>query len=216
MQRQKEDKKRIILGITGNFGSGKTTVSKMLAKGGLSIIDADEIAHAVIKQGNIAYKRIVASFGKDILDKDGQINRKKLAGLVFDNKELLQKLNKIVHPRVIAIIRKQINNAKLKNVILDAPLLIEAGLKGTVDKIIAVKIDRKVQIERIKKRTAFSQADILKIIKSQIPQNELLRLADFIIDNSGTIVETRKQVTRVFQELFGKKEKPDESKNTRP
>ena len=202
MRRQSQNKKRLILGITGSFGSGKTTVAKMFASHGARLIDADKIAHNVIKPGNIAYKRIITDFGKNILNKNKEINRGKLARIVFNNRKLLNRLNNIVHPQVIRIIRKQIETSKSKLIILDVPLLIEAGLKTIVDKIIVVKITGKEQIERAKFKTSLSRVDILKRIRSQVSQNVKLRFGNFIIDNSGTIKETRKQVMQIRRQLW--------------
>jgi len=202
MRRQSQNKKRLILGITGSFGSGKTTVAKMFASHGARLIDADKIAHNVIKPGNIAYKRIITDFGKNILNKNKEINRGKLARIVFNNQRLLKRLNNIVHPQVIRIIRKQIETSKSKLIVLDVPLLIEAGLEKIVDKIIVVKTNKEKQIERIQSKTSLGRKDIFKRIRFQIPQNVKLRLADFIIDNSGTIKETRKQVMQIRRQLW--------------
>ena len=201
MQRQSQNKIRPILGITGSFGSGKSTVAKMFALHGARLIDADKIAHNVIKPGNIAYKKIIVGFGKGILDKNSRIDRKMLARIVFNDKKLLQKLNKIVHPQIIGIIKKQIKNAGAKAIILDAPLLIEAGLKGLVDKIIVVKISKEKQIRRLIKNTSLGRVDILKRIRSQVPLHVKSRFADFIIDNSGTIEETKRQVNEICKKL---------------
>ncbi len=201
MQRQSQNNKRLILGITGSFGSGKTTVAKMFALHGARLMDADKIAHNVIKPGNIAYKRIIADFGKKILNKNKEINRSKLARIVFNNRKLLNRLNNIIHPQVIRVIKKQIQASKSKIIVLDVPLLIEAGLKRIVDKIIVVQITREKQIQRIKNRTSLNRQDILKRIRSQFSQNAKLRFADFIIDNSGTIGETKKQVNEICKKI---------------
>jgi dephospho-CoA kinase len=201
MKRQSQNKPRLILGITGSFASGKTTVAKMFASSGAKLIDADKIARAVVKPGSTIYKRIIASFGKDILGKSKEIDRKKLSGIVFNNKNLLNRLNKIVHPEVIRIIKKQIETSKGKIIVLDAPLLIEAGLKGIVDKIIVVEITRKKQIQRAKFKTSLGRVDILKRIRSQIPQNVKSRFADFIIDNSDTLGQTRRQANEICKKL---------------
>lgn len=195
------DKKRFILGITGSFGSGKTTVARIFKSFGAKIIDADKLAHKCIRPENPAYKRIVNVFGKDILNKNRTINRENLARIVFNNKNFLKRLDKIIHPQVIRIIKQQINTAKSKIIVLDAPLLIEAGLRQIVDKIIVVKITRKKQIERIKNKTFLGSLDILKRIKSQISLSRKVRLADFVIDNSGTINKTRSQVVRIWKKL---------------
>jgi dephospho-CoA kinase len=202
MRRRSQNKKSLILGITGSFGSGKSTVAKIFVSTGAELIDADRIAHKVIKPGGAVYKKIVLNFGKGILGKNKDIDRKKLSRAVFDNNKLLKRLNCIVHPQVIRIIKQQIINSKSKLVILDVPLLIEAGLKNLVDKIAVVKITRKKQIERIKRKTSLKRIDILKRIRFQASQNEKLRFADFIIDNSGTITETRKQVNQIRRLLW--------------
>jgi dephospho-CoA kinase len=125
----------------------------------------------------------------------------KLAGIVFDNKGLLKKLNKIIHPEVIRIIRNKIKKSKSKIIVLDAPLLLEAGLRRMVDKLIVVKIKRAEQLERIKRKFSFSREDMLKRIKHQMPLQLKVRLADFVIDNSGTIKETEQQVKEVWKKM---------------
>lgn len=200
--RRLPSKRKIILGITGSFGSGKSTVARIFKSFGAQVIDADKIAHGCILFGTKTYKRIIRLFGKDILQKKGIINRRKLAEIVFNNKNLLKKLNNIIHPEVIRIIRSQIKLSKARIVVLDAPLLIEAKLKGLVDKLIVVKINRVKQVKRIQGKTSLSSTDILKRVRSQIPLREKARLADFIIDNNGPIRETRKQVERIRRLLW--------------
>lgn len=202
MPRQSQNRQKLILGITGSFSSGKTTVARMFASGGAKLIDADKIAHSVLKPGCRAYKKIVASFGKGILAKNARINRKKLSGIVFNNKILLEKLNAIVHPRVVGIIKEQIKNSRSKVIVLDVPLLIEAGLVKLVDKIIVVKANTKKQIQRAKIKTSLGRVDIMKRIRSQVPLRVKLGLADFIIDNSGSIDKTRNQVAQIRRQLW--------------
>ena len=197
MKRQKRNKRRIILGITGTFGSGKSTVANMFKSSGAELIDADKIAHRVIRPGSGIYKKIINAFSGGILKKNKTIDRKKIAKVVFKDKKLLQKLNRIIHPEVISMIKNQIKASSRKIIALDAPLLIEAGLVGMVDKLIVVSIHKKKQIERALKKTSLSEADILKRIKAQIPLKDKIRLADFVIDNSGTIEKTRKQVVSI-------------------
>ena len=201
MQRQRHNKEKVVLGITGSFGSGKTTVARIFQSFGAKIIDADRIAHRVIKPGRPIYKKIINIFGKDVLNKNRTINRHRLAKIVFNNKNLLKRLNKIIHPQVIRIIKTKIKTTRAKVIVLDAPLLIEARLKNLVDKLIVVKIDRAKQIERLIKKTSLSKKDTLKRIRHQMPLADKVRLADFVIDNSGSIGRTKKQVERFFQKL---------------
>jgi dephospho-CoA kinase len=202
MKERRKNKKSIILGLTGSFGSGKTTVARIFKSSGAKIIDADRIAHRSIKPKGKIYKRIINIFGEDILTKNRTINRNKLADIVFNNKNLLKTLNKIMHPEVTRIIKSKIKTSKAKVIVLDAPLLIEAGLKNLVDKLIVVKIAKRKQIERIQHKTGLAKLDILKRIKSQISQNVKSRFANFVIDNSGSIKETKKQVETIRRSLW--------------
>ena len=201
MPGRKPNRKRIVLGVTGSFGSGKTTVAGIFRSYGAEIIDADRIAHSCIAGGTLGYKRICKAFGKDILKKNRTIDRVKLARIVFDNKGLLKKLNKIIHPEVIRIIRNKIKKSRAKIIVLDVPLLLEAGLRRMVDKLIVVKIKRAEQLERIQRKFSFSREDILKRIKRQMPLQLKVRLADFVIDNSGTINRTKIQVREIWRKL---------------
>lgn len=201
MKGQKRPKK-IILGITGSFGSGKSTVASIFKSYGAKIIDADKISHGIISPGGKIYKKIVNTFGPSILKKDKAVDRNKLAKIVFNEKRLLRSLNKILHPEIIKIIKKKIRSLYSKVVVLDAPLLIEAGLEKLADKIIVVKINREQQLKRIQKRTSLSKADILKRTRLQFPLSRKIRLADFIIDNNGTMKETKKQVAQIRRLLW--------------
>ncbi|MDD5730646.1 MAG: dephospho-CoA kinase, partial [Candidatus Omnitrophica bacterium] len=141
-------------------------------------------------------------FGKSILKKDGKVNREKLGKIVFEGESsLLLKLNSITHPEIIRLIRKSIAKSAKKIVILDAPLLIEAGLKALVDKLIVVNIDPRIQVKRIQARTKLSRRQISDRIKRQIPLEKKLRLADFIIDNSKTFVKTKAQAAEIWKIL---------------
>jgi dephospho-CoA kinase len=202
MRRQSLNKKRIILGLTGDFGSGKTTVAKIFKSSGFRIIDADKIAHQAIKPGSKIYNRIIEAFGRDILSFNGNINRQRLAQLVFKEERLLKKLNQIMHPQIISTIKQKLSAAKERLIILDAPLLIESGLDSLVDGLIVVKADRKIQINRLLKRTFLDKREILRRIKSQLSIRHKLRLADFIIDNSGNLKKTKEQVGVIRRQLW--------------
>ncbi len=202
MKKQSLGKGKIILGLTGSFGSGKSTVAGIFKSFGAKVIDADKIAHSLIKPGNKIYKKIINAFDRSILKKNKTISREKLAKIVFNNKRLLEKLNSIVHPEVIRVIRQKIRSSSAGIFVLDAPLLIEAGLANIVDKLIVVTITMKKQIERISNKTGLSRTDILKRIRAQMPLGNKIRLADFVIDNSGRIEKTKNQVRQIRRVLW--------------
>jgi dephospho-CoA kinase len=201
MKRQSQNKRKITLGLTGSFGSGKTTVARIFRSYGAQVLDADKLAHGCIARGTPAYERIIHTFGKGIIKKNRIIDRNKLAEIVFNNINLLIKLNNIVHPHVLRIIKSKINSSKSNVTVIDAPLLLEAGLDKIVDKLIVVKLNLSQQIKRIQKRTALKKADILKRICSQIPLRQKVSIADFVVDNSGTIQETKKQVKDIWKKM---------------
>ena len=166
------------------------------------MIDADKIARGCLKPKAPTYKKIIGCFGKGILNNNGQIDRAKLAGIVFNNKALLKKLDAIAHPQVIRVVKDETKRVKEGAVIIDAPLLVEAGLEKLVDKLIVVSISRDKQLRRLKKRDGLSPSLISKRIKSQLPQKEKERLADFVIDNSGTIKQTEKQAALIWRKVW--------------
>jgi len=192
MPKQKKQNK-MVLGVTGTFGSGKSTVAGMFKVLGAEIIDADKLAHACLRPGDICYRKIRTLFGT--------VERKKLARLAFNDAELLQKLNSIIHPQVIQVILERIKKTKAKLIVLDAPLLIECGLNKVVDKLIVVSITGKEQLSRLKK-AGFNKSEVSERLKAQIPLSAKMRLADFIIDNSGTLKETEEQVMLIRRKLW--------------
>jgi dephospho-CoA kinase len=202
MKRQEQNKKKIIIGITGTFGSGKTAVANVFRSFGARVIDADKIAHRLLIPGSQAYGKIIRNFGPAILRKDKTIDRRRLSAIVFEDKKKRNKLNNITHPEVIRIIKRRIRDSSSKVIVLDAPLLIEAGLINLVDKLIVVTISPKKQIARLLAKTPLDRGQILKRINAQIAQNQKIRLADFIIDNSASIKQTRKQVQKIRRILW--------------
>ncbi|HLD82886.1 MAG TPA: dephospho-CoA kinase [Candidatus Omnitrophota bacterium] len=193
---------KIILGLTGSFGSGKSTVAGFFKALGAKIIDADKLAHKAARPEHKVYKRIVRAFGLGILDKNKRIDRKSLAGLVFKDKGRLLRLNRIVHPQVIRLIKREIETSKKNVIVLDAPLLIEAGLRGIVDKLIVVKVNKAKQVKRAKAKYGLGRQEALSRINSQMPLHRKVRLADFVIDNNRDVKNTKKEVLRVWRRLW--------------
>ncbi|MCX5708550.1 MAG: dephospho-CoA kinase [Candidatus Omnitrophica bacterium] len=196
MKKRKQNKK-LIVGLTGSFGTGKSTVAGMLRTSATRVIDADRISHDLIKPHGKVYKNIIRLLGKGIAGKNGVINRRDLGKKVFSSRNYLVKFNKIMHPAIISKIQLRIKKAKEEVVILDAPLLFETGLVRIADKVVVVKASLDNQIRRVQKKSGLSKAEIILRIKSQIPLKEKLRLADFVIDNNGTVANTRKQAVLI-------------------
>lgn len=192
----------MIIGLTGSFGTGKTFVASIFKSLGAKVIDADEIAHDVIKKGTKAYKGIVVAFGPGILGSNREIDRRRLAERVFVNKAAILRLNRLVHPEVIRVIRRSVKTAPQKAVIvIDAPLLVEAGLLNIVDKLVVVKSSKKRQIERCRKKFYIKKKEVLKRIGSQMSMKRKLKMADFVVRNDGTKKATKDQVRKVWREI---------------
>jgi len=189
----------MIIGITGSFGSGKTTVAKMFAKLGAYAIDADKIYHSLIRPGKSCYKKIVRQFGKGMLGRTGQIDKGKLGKIVFKDKAKLKTLNRLTHPEVIKEIKKIIKAGKGKVIVIEAPLLIESGFYKQVDKVILVANDREEQVKRIRESRGLAAKETFKRIRMQMPFKKKLAFADFIIDNSGSKLGTLNQVTEIWK-----------------
>ena len=191
-----------VIGLTGGFGTGKTFVASLLRSSGAVVLDADRIAHDCIAKGKPAYRKIVAAFGPDVLGAGRRIDRTKLAAVVFGDTGRVRRLNRIVHPDVIAVIRRSLKKAGEDDiVVIDAPLLVEAGLARTVDSLIVVTCPRNAQIARCMKKFCLGRQDVLKRIGNQIPMAKKVAMADFVIDNGKTKDGTRRQVKRIWKEI---------------
>jgi len=198
MPKQKRNEP-LIIGVTGDIGSGKTTVALVFKKLGADVIDADKLAHEAISSKSPSYKKIIYLFGETVLGKNKQINRRKLGKIVFADRKLLLKLNRIIHPEVIKQIKNRIAGSKKQMVVLDVPLLIESGLHKITNKVIVVKTNAPQRIHRIKNKLSLSGSEISKRQGFQLPLREKMRLADFIIDNNGTIDKTKEQVEKIVR-----------------
>ncbi len=194
----------IIIGLTGGIATGKSTLSQMFKQSGIPVIDSDDIAKDVLVINQPAYIKVIEEFGEDILLCTGHINRKKLAKIVFDDMDKLEKLNSIVHPEVKKIVIEEINKYNVLGhdiVVLDVPLLFESNFDKLCNLTVVVFTDEKTQIDRLMKRDNLELEDALKRIKAQKNIGEKIRLADFIIDNSLSILETRKQYNSLLRKI---------------
>lgn len=183
--------KSTIIGLTGGSGCGKTTVANILKELGGYIIDADKIAHEVIKKGQKAYYEIIDFFGKNILTKEKDIDRKALGSIVFSNEEKLKALNSITHKYILKEIKYQIDSMKkegvYKYIVLDAPLLIETNLHKIVDTVWVVYAEKEDRIKRLLKRDNLPREIIIKRIESQTDFEKIKPFADFIIYNKDNL-----------------------------
>ncbi|MCY9186909.1 dephospho-CoA kinase [Bacillus halotolerans] len=191
----------LVIGLTGGIASGKSTVANMLIDKGITVIDADIIAKQAVEKGMPAYRKIIDEFGEDILLENGDIDRRKLGALVFTNEQKRLALNSIVHPAVREEMLKRRDESIANQetfVVLDIPLLFESKLESLVDKIIVVSVTKELQLERLTKRNQLTEEEALSRIRSQIPLEEKVSRADNVIDNSGTLEETKQQLEEIL------------------
>jgi len=194
--------KPLIIGLTGNIGTGKTTILRLLAARGAYTIDADEIAHRVIEPGGSAYEAVVAAFGPEILNADATINRKRLAQIVFADPACLARLEQIVHPAVRDAINALIEQTTAPVVVIEAIKLLEAGMAVTLcDQVWVVTSPVEQQIERLMAERGMSREEAMARMASQSPQAFKIGQADVIIENNGTLADLERQVEAAWQRL---------------
>ncbi len=199
------------IGLTGGIGSGKTAVSDYFASLGTPVIDTDIIARQLVKPGSDASQAILKAFGKHLIDHDGNLDRKQLAQIVFNDESQRHKLEVILHPRINHEIERQLaalkqassditkKNQANKYVIIVIPLLIEAGLQQSVDRILAIDADEKIRLQRVYLREQRSKEEILKIIQTQTGRQTLIDSADDVISNNGDLEQLHRQISDLHQ-----------------
>ncbi len=192
------------VGITGSFGTGKSTVAWMFARQGAKVLDADEIVHELMAPRGKCFKAVLRQFGPGILQ-HGRIDRKKLAGLVFADPDKLKKLENIIHPAVKREIQQRLKelakHTENRIVAVEVPLLLEAGWTHLVDCVIVVTANRSAQLKRIQSRQRMVKEEIFRRIQSQMPLKEKIKMADFVVDNSRDLRKTKNQVKNIWEHL---------------
>ncbi len=197
----------IAVGITGSLGTGKTTVSTLLGELGAKVYNADKIAHDLIRKGQCCYEPMIELLGEEVLS-GSEIDRKKVAAVVFDDPKKLKAIEKIIHPFVLKVIREEINrhrepkSYKEKVLVFDVPLLFESKADRLMDLRIAVVADQSTQISRVVKKMGLSEEQALVRIKAQWPLKEKAQKADMIIDNNDSKLKTRKQVEKIWKKIL--------------
>jgi dephospho-CoA kinase len=203
------------VGLTGGIASGKSVVGEMLAELGAHLVQADHIAHALMEPGEPVYNEVVRHFGREILNSDGSVNRGKLAEVAFgppgsnEGSPRVADLNRIVHPAVIRSQEEWMHAVSLQDphgvAVVEAALLIEAGAAKRFDRLIVVTCDLEQRAERFARRQKVdlktARAEVRRRMAAQLPDEEKIKLADYAIDNSGSLEQTREQVRQVWQKL---------------
>jgi len=194
-----------VIGLTGNIGSGKSTVAEMFRQLGAKKIDADSIARKIVEPGERAWKEIKDVFGDEVISSDQSIDRQKLGDIVFNDVSKRALLDNITHPKIFDEINNLVNEYEKDHsnvVIIEAALIIEkGGLLDLIDKLILVVVDEDTQTKRIKLRDDIPSDQIQSRIKSQMQISEKKKYADYIIDNNGSVLKTRTQVNKIWKEI---------------
>ena len=193
------------VGLTGNIATGKSYAAAHFEQLGAHVIDADRVVHELLKSGTPTYQKIVDAFGEGILLEDGSIERSRLAEIVFFNEEKRSLLNSITHPAVKDGIKRRISLFDQKReagiVIVDAALMVETGGYRDYHRLIVVACDRSLQLARLMNRDGLTEHEALARMTSQMPIEEKIKLADYVIDTSGTLKSTENQVDAIYREL---------------
>lgn len=193
----------LTIGLTGSIASGKSTVANMFEQFNIPIVDADKIAREVVEPGEVAYEKIVDTFGREILQSNQEIDRKKLGSIVFSDETERKKLNNIVHPAIRKEMLRQKEDYIASGeqcVVMDIPLLFESKLFHFVDQILVVYVDEQTQLRRLMNRDQSTEEEARQRINSQISLKEKAEQADAVIDNSGTKEESLEQLKEVLIE----------------
>ena len=192
------------LGLTGGIATGKTTISNYLKSIDIPVLDADEYARKVVEPGTPGLDEITNTFGEQVLRADGSLNRKLLGQIVFNDSSARQTLNDITHPRIQQMMADELHRLAEQQtplVILDIPLLLENNNVAGADAVMVVSIPESLQLTRLMQRNNLTEKEAHARISAQMPLVEKEKLADFVIDNSGTISNTQKQVEKVIQKI---------------
>ncbi len=195
----------IFVGLTGGVATGKSTIAKMLERCGALVIDADVLAHQVMEPHKPAWRAIVKTFGKAVVNPDRTINRQALGAIVFRNRARLRRLEQIIHPRVAReqarLTRQAVRKDPKAVVIYDVPLLYEAGIDARVDKVVVVTADRETQISRLQKRNGLTRTEAIRRIRNQWPLRKKVAAADYVLHGTTTRRRLMTLVKALYREL---------------
>ncbi len=193
-----------IIGLTGGIASGKSTVAKILRELGAPIVDADQVARDVVEPGTPALEEIVARFGPEVVDADGRLERKRLGDIVFADDDARAALNAIIHPRIAAASQQRIAALAAAGepiVVYEAALIVENKLTSWMEALIVVSVSRDVQVQRLMARDGIDAIAAEARLAAQLPLEDKVAVADYVVDNSGTLEQTRAQVERLWARI---------------
>lgn len=194
----------LLVGLTGNIASGKSTVAQLLSEHGATIIDADVLARRAVEKGSSVYDAIVKRWGTSILAPDGNLDRVALRRVVFSDSTELEALNDLVHPEVERLRKARVADAKSRGdklVVCDIPLLFEKKMVDRFDKIVLVDAARPLRLERLVKERGLRETEAMDMIAAQMPAELKRARADYVIDNGGTLSELTRKVDDLWAEL---------------
>ena len=191
-----------VIGLTGGIATGKSTVSRILSDRA-AIVDADLLAREIVEPGQEAWREIVGLFGREALREDETLDRAYLRGIVFKEPAKRRRLEEITHPRIRALARQRIVERSRDHdfVIYDAPLLFEAKIHHWLRPVLLVACSLETQQQRLRQRDGLTEADVARHLKAQMSMEEKRRLADFVVENDGTLAELERNVARVWQAI---------------
>ncbi|MCM2265670.1 MAG: dephospho-CoA kinase [Desulfuromonadales bacterium] len=195
----------LVLGLTGGIASGKSSVAAMFAEFGAEVVSADQLAREAVAPGSATLQALAAAFGPAILDPAGELDREALARMVFADPAARERLNAVTHPAIARLAEARLRDLRARKVplvVYEAPLLFEAGAERRVDRVLVVTIDPTPQRARLQDRDQLDATAIEARISAQWPQADKVARADFVIDNSGTLDETRRQVAALCHFLL--------------
>lgn len=192
------------VGLTGGIGTGKSTVTRILRQAGIPVVDADVLAREVVRAGTEGHSEVIQAFGPASIDSNGELNRKEIGMKVFNDRAKLEVLERIIHPRVRALClqeKTQLAAAGNTMAVYDVPLLFEKKLEDTFDQVVVVTCDPQVQINRLMKRDGLSEDEAIRRIAAQLPLEQKVKAAHFIIHNNGSAIDLEKRVLDLIAKL---------------
>jgi dephospho-CoA kinase len=198
----------LVIGLTGGIGTGKSAVSEMMQALGAVVINADLVGHEVYIPNSEGWHAVVGAFGKEILQESGEIDRRKLGGVVFSDPERMTELNRIMHPRIAAMIAVKLDELRAREVqvaVVEAAILLEAGWESLVDEIWATDSSVDAVIKRLQARNGLSEEEVLKRLGSQMDRSERLARVDVVVDNSGDMAQLEKTVNSLWDSRVKKR-----------